>query len=293
MLKLRDIAKDFCKKEIGNGRHISFWYDNWSDMGIIYDILGERGTLQLGIRKEATLEEAVCSLRRRRSYRSAVLIEVERNLTAISAKLSNDKKDMCLWRGKSGYKPKFTTKETWLNLRPTSMQQVWTRGVWYPMATPRFAFIVWLAMQNRLSTMDRISVWDRGVDTTCVLCKLEAESRDHLFFKCVYSAQLWKSLVKGMLGNTYSEDWGLIVQKVSNGGCDKKLLFCLRYAFHAAVYGIWRERNKVRHGESVLPVETIIKLTDKKVRNKLSLVKMKRKKGMEDILSYWFQTRSS
>lgn len=45
MLKLRHITKSFYRKQIGNGRHTSFWYDRWSDRGVLADMLGERGIL--------------------------------------------------------------------------------------------------------------------------------------------------------------------------------------------------------------------------------------------------------
>lgn len=205
--------------------------------------------------------------------------------------LCSEKEDIGVWRGKSGYKSSFSTKETWINLRAIGVQLSWPRAVWFSMATPRFAFIVWLAMQNRLSTMDRISMWNWGVDDTCVLCQRDAESRNHLFFKCSYSAQVWYALVKGIFRNEYSEDWSLIVHRLSAGIPDKKALFCLRYSFHATTYAIWRERKRVKHGEKALPVAAIVKITDKGIRNKLSLVKLKGKKGMEGVLRYWFHTR--
>lgn len=72
---------------------------------------------------------------------------------------------------------------------------------------------------------------------------------------------------------------------------DRKKLFCLRYALHIAMYGVWRERNRVKHGEKLLPVNLLKKLTDKGVRNKLSLLRSKGVKGMEDALQFWFGTR--
>lgn len=57
ILKLQEIAKSFYCKEIGNGRYTSFWFDKWSDRGILYDLVGERGFICLGIRKEATVAE--------------------------------------------------------------------------------------------------------------------------------------------------------------------------------------------------------------------------------------------
>ncbi|KAL0796452.1 hypothetical protein Bca101_067829 [Brassica carinata] len=89
MLKLRAIAKSSYRKEIGNGRHTSFWYDNWSERGILIDILGERGTIELGIRKEANVEEAVLSGRRRRRHRLNLLNVIEADLNKVKDKLNH------------------------------------------------------------------------------------------------------------------------------------------------------------------------------------------------------------
>ena len=51
------------------------------------------------------------------------------------------------------------------------MQCDWSRGVWFSKGTPKFAFITWLAMRGRLSTMDMIMKWSQGVDAASVLCK--------------------------------------------------------------------------------------------------------------------------
>ena len=55
---------------------------------------------------------------------------------------------------------------------------------------------------------------------------------------------------------------------------------------------IWRERNKIKHGESPLPMNAVKKLIDKRVRNKLSLLRSRGGKGMESALQYWFSTRT-
>lgn len=57
MLKLRDVDKSFYRKDLGNGRHTSFWYDRWSDRGVLSDLLGERGIMYLGVKRKATVEE--------------------------------------------------------------------------------------------------------------------------------------------------------------------------------------------------------------------------------------------
>lgn len=44
---------------------------------MIFDLLREKGIIDMGIRKEASLAEAALSIRRRKNHRAEVLNEVE------------------------------------------------------------------------------------------------------------------------------------------------------------------------------------------------------------------------
>ena len=77
VLKLRVVAKNFYLKEVGNGCSTSYWFDKWSEKGMLFDLLGDRGVIDMGVRKEATLEEAVLCVRRRRKHRNVILNERE------------------------------------------------------------------------------------------------------------------------------------------------------------------------------------------------------------------------
>lgn len=95
----------------------------------------------------------------------------------------------------------------------------------------------------------------------------------------------------GILRNAYTDKWDNLVALISGNGSSKISMFCIRYSFQASIYAIWRERNKVRHGEKLLPISILIKLVEKGVRNKLSLVRSKRRRSMDGALQYWFATR--
>lgn len=71
---------------------------------------------------------------------------------------------------------------------------------------------------------------------------------------------------------------------------EKKKLFCTRYSFQAAIHVVWRERNKINHGDQSLPLLTLKKMVEKGVRNKLSLMRGKGGKRMEGTLQFWFAT---
>ncbi|XP_048599538.1 uncharacterized protein LOC125579744 [Brassica napus] len=172
MLKLRSIAKTFYKRELGNGRQTSFWFDNWSEKGVLSEVLGDRGIIDMGVAKYATVEEAVLNTRRRKRHRTSILKDMEAELSVIVSNLRSEEEDVSLWRRKSGYRKTFSTQETWLLLRVSKVYCDWSRGIWMKQATPKYAFMAWLAARDRLSTLDRIAKWSQGTVTTCVLCNL-------------------------------------------------------------------------------------------------------------------------
>lgn len=291
MLKLRPEAKRFYQKELGNGRNISFWFDSWSKRGPIFDLLGPRGIIDMGVGRNATLEEAAQNVRRRRRHRTALLNDIEGELNVIGCKLCPEKEDTSIWRGKSGFKQKFSSRDTWLLLRESKPFCSWSKGVWFPQATPKFAFITWLSIKNKLSTLDRVSKWSQGVDTTCVLCKNAAETRSHLFFECEYTSQIWEFIVKGVLGSSYTNVWSEILLIIADDKREKMSRFCIRYTFQSVLYAVWSERNRLMHGEKLLPMPVIKKLVDKGIRNKITLMRRDGAKGMEQLMQYWFLTR--
>ena len=155
---------------------------------------------------------------------------------------------------------------------------------------PKFVFMAWLSA-DRLSTLGRIAKWNQGIDTTCVLCKGGFESRNHLFFECSYTGEVWEFLVKGILCNSFTNSWSEIMEILTDLNREKKSLFCIRYAFQAVRYADWRERNKFRHGDKLLPLSVLKRMIDKGIRNRITLLSRHGVKGMEGLMQYWFSTR--
>ena len=284
MLKLREVAKSFYRKELGNGRHTSFWYDSWLDRGVLVDLLGARGIIDMGVHRVATVEEAILTSRRRRRHRLGLLNDIEAELIIIAEKLSPEKEDVSLWRGRLGFKQKFSTHETWGLLRNSNISCSWARGIWFAHATPKFAFMAWLSMLDRMSTLDRIAKWNQGINTICVLCKSAPEIRNHLFFMCAYTSQIWEHIARGVLCSSYTNVWSEIVSIIGDETMERKRLFCVRYAFQAVLYAVWRERNKIIHGEKLLPLSTLKSMIDKGIRNKITLMRNHGVKGMGELM---------
>ena len=73
----------------------------------------------MGIRREATVEEAVFSPRRRRRHRVGVLNDIEEELRTMRDNVSGDMDDVSQWKRESGYNVSFSTSETWKLIRET------------------------------------------------------------------------------------------------------------------------------------------------------------------------------
>lgn len=157
-------------------------------MGCLSDLLRDSGYIDLGISVNAKVEE--CRKHRRRHHRFPILNTIEEEIERYKANLT-DEVDISLWmNGKGVYKKAFSSKETWQVIISKNQNCYWYKMVWFKHATPRFSFVLWMAMHEKLSTGERMSKWGSNVDTACMLCRDPYETLSHLFFDCLYSSQI-------------------------------------------------------------------------------------------------------
>ncbi|CAG7909079.1 unnamed protein product [Brassica rapa] len=91
-----------------------------------------------------------------------------------------DGRDVVLWkRGVDDYVSKFVSSDTWNQIRQLRDRVNWSKLVWFSQGIPRYAFITWLTIRDRLSTGHRTSIW--GQPQCCIFCGEPDETRDHLF----------------------------------------------------------------------------------------------------------------
>lgn len=113
LLKHRDLAKQFTQVKEGNGRHTSFWYDNWSRHGCLKEALGNSGLIDLGIVDNALVSDVLEMRQRRRRHRVGILNEIENDIEML--RLSEDQgDDIACWKQAEGkFMNRFSTKKTW------------------------------------------------------------------------------------------------------------------------------------------------------------------------------------
>ncbi|KAH0734263.1 hypothetical protein KY285_009970 [Solanum tuberosum] len=80
-------------------------------------------------------------------------------------------------------------------LRGDYQKVEWRRLTCNNAACPKWIFILYLALQSRLLTRDRVATWGCVEDVHCVLCGTEDESHNRIFFRCLFSSQVWQKVL--------------------------------------------------------------------------------------------------
>ncbi|XP_056850714.1 uncharacterized protein LOC130500037 [Raphanus sativus] len=152
--KAKATGSNFSSIRIHNGKDTLFWFDNWLDLGRLIDIAGDSGTLVMGIQRYATVASAVSSGRwNLRRCRSSHLRAMIARINSAPPPVEEAESDRLLWRqGENDYKPWFSSKNTWNQVRRQGAKVEWSKILWFSHSVPRYSFIAWLAFHNRLST---------------------------------------------------------------------------------------------------------------------------------------------
>ncbi|XP_018487855.1 uncharacterized protein LOC108858426 [Raphanus sativus] len=140
---------------------------------------------------------------------------------------------------------------------------------------------------NRCPTKDRLLNWGLQTDALCVLCRAYDESKDHLFFQCCYSKDLWDR-VAHKCDLTSSSSWETTLQSLrcSPGTRLQKKLRLL--SWQATIYLIWSERNSRIHRNHFKSHTALFRELDHLIRIRIASFRFNDPAQSSDLLSLWF-----
>ncbi|KAF9666785.1 hypothetical protein SADUNF_Sadunf16G0264700 [Salix dunnii] len=181
---------------------------------------------------------------------------------------------------------KFTIHSTWETLREKRPISASHRFLWFNGHILRHSFILWLAMQRRLSIKD--SLWFLEDSPTCNLCGSIMESHDHLFFQCQYSSLVWSS-ISNIVGikrpNIHWSD--LLLWTTNNLSAKKDMEHMIGHIIlSVVVYHIWYERNSRLFNNLSKSVTSLLDDITQLVRLHLSSIKLTHPLPT-DVISQW------
>lgn len=163
----------------------------------------------------------------------------------------------------------FSTHEMYKKLRGNFSKVPWRKLTCNNQGSPKWIFILYLAIQRKLYTRDRLSKWRITTDVACPFCQEEAESHQQLFFKCEISARIWKIMLEWLEINRSNCEWEEEIQwaidHASRKGAQTEVY---RIMLVATIYFVWQERNRriFQQKERTLNVITKLIIQDVHVR---------------------------
>ena len=129
--------------------------------------------------------------------------------------------------------------EKMLDLKP---RVHWDRLAWNRLLTPKHRFICWLAAQCRLQTTAKLARIGISQTALCLICGLQDEDHNHLFFQCQFSYQIMHAMQQ-WLGVPMAGTLHQLVRKIGHNRVSKFRKQVIFAAIGTAVYLIWKSRN--------------------------------------------------
>nr|GEU55460.1 reverse transcriptase zinc-binding domain-containing protein [Tanacetum cinerariifolium] len=121
----------------------------------------------------------------------------------------------------------------------------WRDTIRFSNCTPKHSFIMWMAVQDRLATQEKLMKWYHEKQLTCPLCEICPDSLNHLFFECCYAKLVWKQLKKASDQISLPDRWDDIISTLASQIHNKSIKSVpRRLTLAACVYHIWQERSK-------------------------------------------------
>ena len=87
-----------------------------------------------------------------------------------------------------------------------------------------------------------------GAQEVLSLVRYVLSRTNDLFYKCIYSEEIWKNLTHKVLGPQFTSEWDEIIGCLTDQNRGKVQRFFLGYVFQVFLFG--SERNRRRHGEN-------------------------------------------
>ncbi|GKB89583.1 RNA-directed DNA polymerase, eukaryota, reverse transcriptase zinc-binding domain protein, partial [Tanacetum coccineum] len=261
LLCIRDQIKDRVIYKIGNGRHVSMWFDNWSEIGplsqhITYrDLYDER--LDNGL-KVSDMVDNVGWKWPNDWYEKFPMI-TSLNVPNITAGID----DKLVWKNNNGMIIEFSVSSVYHDLRRQN-----------PI--------------DRLTTQDKLQRWGNQAVNRCCICVNHTEDLKHLFFQCYFSTDVWnRALLMGDMKVTMN-DWQCVIQGMIDDGTNDSIKRIIkRLLFAACEYHFWHGRNNRTFKDSMKSSVEVFKGIVEVIKYKLLGITMKNSKVVTDVEIKW------
>ncbi|XP_059310338.1 uncharacterized protein LOC132061571 [Lycium ferocissimum] len=166
----------------------------------------------------------------------------------------------------------YSIKAVYQRLQGNFLKVSWRKIICNNQGAQKWIFILWLAIQGRLTTKDRIGSWGIDIDPICPLCGLADETIQHFVFECNVTGAIWRCLLRWQGIPRANLSWTEVV-KWAERYCKGRSLGASihKITLAATVYHVWLERNGRVFKQKQRSREAIVRLIIQEVYYRASL----------------------
>ncbi|GJR74564.1 RNA-directed DNA polymerase, eukaryota, reverse transcriptase zinc-binding domain protein [Tanacetum coccineum] len=179
--------------KVGDGSKIFLWHDRWWDPGPLINCIPMEVISQAGLDPKSKIKEIINDGQWKWP---AEWINSFHNLPNSVPSLNDGSKDMYMWETNDRKCYNYSTNRVWKEWSNQDSKVDWCDIVWFSNYTSKHSFLVWMAVQGRLTTQEWLMKWYPEKQLSCSLCGTCPDSLNHVFFDCHYSSKVWRNLKK-------------------------------------------------------------------------------------------------
>ncbi|GJR60285.1 reverse transcriptase zinc-binding domain-containing protein [Tanacetum coccineum] len=249
---------------LGNGANTYAWYDKWNAIGPLGTYITYRNIYSVRLSKDYTVAEVI------NNGNWCWPVEWYAKYPVLDQfqvpVLNADARDKVVWTTNAGIAKQITVRNVWKDICSVNPKVAWNSLVWPSQSIPRQSFVLWVTVQSRMMTQDRVLVWKPNEIMKCAMCQLCPDSHEHLFFKCTYTHKVWTSMQR-LLNRKYSDNWRNVIEEMSKLPANNNVWSILRRRVcDAVVYFLWQERNARLFKKLNRDEETLLKIIKETIR---------------------------
>ncbi|PWA42556.1 RNA-directed DNA polymerase, eukaryota, Reverse transcriptase zinc-binding domain protein [Artemisia annua] len=152
---------------------------------------------------------------------------------------------------------------------------------------PKFAFILWLAINKRLNTQDKVVVWNKVDMLKCSLCHSVMDNHDHLFL-VVFSSKVWCHFKSLMRFEDAPDNLLPVIDLIASRTIGKSIWSIIqRLVLSAVVYHVWIERNNRIFQNKSRNINDLCDIIREAIRLRLLSLNIKGSKNSLDASKIW------
>ncbi|KAL2240808.1 UNVERIFIED_CONTAM: hypothetical protein Sindi_0722000 [Sesamum indicum] len=185
ILRLRMFLRTMVDYRIGDGRNFFLWQDPWHHLGPLCDTF-PRGPRILGLDESSRLSTVI----HEGVWQWPIITDIEcLEITHVIPTIFGGE-DRIIWRRFENDRP--TAHVIYELFDPPGPKEDWSSLLSGSLKIPRHIFILWLAIQEKLATIDKPWLAHLG---PCILCNEGlTETHAHLFFQCRFSRRCFTKI---------------------------------------------------------------------------------------------------